>query len=32
MEGYYAAETLFQFDDLDFSDNASNTMDNRKSR
>lgn len=28
MEGFYTAETLFQFDDLDF--NASNTMDNRK--
>ncbi|KAL5260358.1 hypothetical protein ACHWQZ_G010474 [Mnemiopsis leidyi] len=28
MEGFYSAETLFQFDDLDF--NASNTMDNRK--
>lgn len=28
MEGLYSAETLFQFDDLDF--NASNTMDNRK--
>lgn len=30
MEGYYTAETLFQFDDLDCIDNDSNTMDNRK--